>query len=140
MGELAADGSTRPPRPEESIKIEPGQLAVRDGKYQIKIAEPMDEVLYLDWLKLDVVDLPQDSVVFPDERFAVVKPEPSQELLTFRKRIVPRKAVDHRGQDVTSLLRDRDGKSIDSFSHRSWIGFAEKSISSIWISATSSAM
>ena len=26
MGESGVDGSTRPPRPEESVKIEPGQL------------------------------------------------------------------------------------------------------------------
>ena len=59
MGELAADGSTRPPRPEESVKIEPGQLVPRNGRYVLKIAEPMDEVLYLDHLRLDVIDHPR---------------------------------------------------------------------------------
>ncbi|HEV8063113.1 MAG TPA: FG-GAP-like repeat-containing protein [Gemmataceae bacterium] len=125
MGELAADGSTRPPRPEESIKIEPGQLELRDGRYCIKIAEPMDELLYLDWLQLDVIDHPRETEVYPDERFAVVPPDASQELLTFRRRILPKKAVDQRGSDVTALLRARDGLTIDQFARRSWIGFAE---------------
>ena len=124
MGELAADGSTRPPRPEESVKIEPGKLVPRDGRYVLKIAEPMDEVLYLDHLRLDAIDHPADTVVFPDERFSVAAP-PSQELLAFRRLIFPVRASDHRGRDVTSVLRARDGKTADGFALRSWTGFAE---------------
>jgi Tfp pilus assembly protein PilF len=123
MGELAADGSTRPPRPEESVKIEAGRLVPRDGRYILKIAEPMDEVLYLDHLRLDVVDHPGDTVVFPDERFA--DPPPSQELLTFRDRFFPVRATDHCGRDVTAILKERDGKMVGDFAPRSWVGFAE---------------
>lgn len=126
MGELAANGSTRPPRPDESVKIEPGQLTARDGRFRIKIAEPMDEVLFLDWLQLDVIDHPSDTVVFPDERFAVAEPAASEELLTFRKRLLPLKALDHRGRDVTALLLARDGRMVDQFARRSWAGFAEE--------------
>jgi FG-GAP-like repeat/Tetratricopeptide repeat/ASPIC and UnbV len=125
MGELAADGSTRPPRPEESIKIEPGQLVLDDGHYRLKIAEPMDEVLFLDWLQLDVIDHPKEVDVHPDERFAVVPPEASQTLLTVRQRLLPRRAVDHRGRDVTALLRERDNRTVDQFALRAWTGFAE---------------
>jgi hypothetical protein len=35
------------------------------------------------------------------------------------------KATDHRGRDVTAAVRARDGKTVDGFAHRSWIGFAE---------------
>jgi cytochrome c-type biogenesis protein CcmH/NrfG len=125
MGELAADGSTRPPRPEESIKIEPEQLALRDGRYHLKIAEPMDEVLYLDWLQLDVIDHPPDVAVFPDERFAVAEPAASQKLLAFREHFSPRTAIDHRGRDVTALVLAKDGRMVDQFALRSWTGFAE---------------
>jgi tetratricopeptide (TPR) repeat protein len=125
MGELAADGSTRPPRPEESIKIEPGRLVPRNGRYVLKIAEPMDEILYLDHLRLEVIDHPADVAVFPDERFATADPQPTQELLAFRQRIFPVRAVDHRGKDVTAILRERDGKVVDDFAQRSWLGFAE---------------
>ncbi len=125
MGELGADGTTRPPRPEESIKIEPGRLVPRDGKYLIKIAEPMDEVLYIDHVWLDVIDHPSDLVVYPDERFVVEGPQPSQDLLAFRDKIFAKKAIDHRGRDVTELLRKRNGKMVDGFAVRSWLGFAE---------------
>jgi Tfp pilus assembly protein PilF len=126
VGELAADGSTRPPRPEESVKIEPGRLVPRDGRYVLKIAEPMDEVLYLDHLRLDVIDHPADVAVFPDERFAVADPPPSQELLAFRRRIFPVRAADHRGRDITAVLRERDGKTVGGFAPRAWTGFAEE--------------
>ena len=62
--------STRPPRPEESVKIEAEQLVPRDGKYVLKIAEPMNEATYLDRLQLLVLDHPADVRVYPDERFS----------------------------------------------------------------------
>jgi Tfp pilus assembly protein PilF len=125
IGESGPDGSTRPPRPEESVKIEPGQLKPRDGRFLLKIAEPMDEVLYLDHLRLDVIDHPADVVVFPDERFVAAGPPPSQELLAFRTRHVPKLATDHRGRDVTALVLERDRRAVDAFAVRSWLGYAE---------------
>lgn len=125
MGESGPDGSTRPPRPEESVKIEPGQLVPKNGRYLLKIAEPMDEILYLDHLRLDVIDHPADVSVYPDERFVTSGPQPSRELLAFRSRFFPKRATDHRDRDVTKLILDRDRRAVDGFALRSWIGFAE---------------
>jgi hypothetical protein len=125
LGETGADGTNRTPRPEESVKIGPGQLVPRDGRYVIKVAEPMDEVAYLDRLRLDVVDHPAGVEVHPDERFAAGGPLPTQELLAFRDRFAPLKAADNRGRDVTETVRIRDGNAVDGFARRSWIGMAE---------------
>ncbi len=124
VGELGPDGSTRPPRPEESVKIEPEQLAPRHGQYVLRFAEPMDEVTYLDRLQLVALDHPADVCVFPDERFA--DPPPSQELFVFREAVFPLKACDHRGRDVTTKLRAWDRDTVDGFAKSSWIGFAEE--------------
>jgi tetratricopeptide (TPR) repeat protein len=126
MGELASTGETRPPRPEESVKIDPGLLVPRDGYYVLKIAEPMDEVLYLDRLRLIVLDHPADVAVYPDERFVTEGPQPSQDLLAFRRQFLPIKAHDHKGRDVTETLRHRDGKMVDEFARRTWTGFADE--------------
>ena len=108
VGECGPDGSVRPPRPEESVKIEPGRLAPKNGKLIVKIGEPMDEVMYLDRLRLDAIDHPAGTSVFPDERFATSDPQPTQQRLFFRdsERVFPTKAVDHRGRDVTETLRE----------------------------------
>jgi hypothetical protein len=125
LGESGPDGSIRPPRPEESVKIEPGQLVAKGGQFVLKIAEPMDEVLYLDHLRLEVIDHPATTAVFPDERFAFGPPEPTQKLLAFATRHTPKSATDHRGRDVLTQLRERDRRAVDGFARRSWLGYAE---------------
>jgi tetratricopeptide (TPR) repeat protein len=126
MGEMQAGGGHRPPRPEESVKIEPDQLLPLDGSYVLKIAEPMDEATYLDRLQLRVLDHPSDMRVYPDERFSTDESVPSQDLLAFREEIFPVRAADHRGRDVTHTLRAWDRKTVDDFAQRSWLGYAEE--------------
>jgi Tfp pilus assembly protein PilF len=125
-GESGPDGSVRPPRPEESVKIEPGLMRPKDGKLLLKIAEPMDEVIYLDRVELLAIDHPKETQVHPDERFVLEGPMPSQELLVFDKMIGPVRATDHRGRDVSGILKDRDGKMVSGFARRAWIGYAEE--------------
>jgi hypothetical protein len=124
VGEQAPDGSCRPPRPEESVKIEAHQLVPRNGEYILKLAEPMDEVTYLDRLQLVVLDHPADVRVYPDERFTD-GPPPSQDLLALRGEVFPVKARDHHGRDVTATLRQWDRDTVDDFGRRAWLGFAE---------------
>jgi tetratricopeptide (TPR) repeat protein len=126
IGELDSNGSTRPPRPEESVKIEADQLKPLKGKYVLKLAEPMDELTLLDRLQLVVMDHPENVCVFPDERFPGEGPPPTQDLLAFRREIFPVKAVDHRGKDVTKTLREWDRDTVRDFAFRSWLGFAEE--------------
>ncbi len=124
MGESGPDGTTRPPRGEESVKIESNQLAPRDGQYLVKLGEPMDEVLYLDHLRLMVIDHPTGVRVFPDERFVTGGPPASQKLLAFREQHFPRSAADGHGRDVMALLRERDRRAVDRFPLCSWLGYA----------------
>jgi tetratricopeptide (TPR) repeat protein len=128
LGESQAGGGYRTPRPEESVKIEAHQLKPRNGEYVLKIAEPMDEATYLDRLELVVLDHPAGVAVYPDERFTDARTPPSQQLLAFtrERRIFPRKAVDHRGRDVTRTLRRWDRDTVNHFAQRSWMGLAEE--------------
>jgi hypothetical protein len=126
IGEAEPDRKYRAPRPEESVKIEPHQLAAKGGKLFVKVSNPMNEVHYLDLLELSVIDHPADVKVFPDERFVTLGAPPSQDLLAFREEIYPVKAVDHRGRDVTAKLRAVDRDTVDGFAKRGWIGYAEE--------------
>jgi tetratricopeptide (TPR) repeat protein len=126
IGEYGPDRRTRKPRPEESIKIDPGRLVGRNGKYLLKIANPMDEVHYFDRLQLAVIDHPPEIKVFPDERFVTLGDQPSQDFLAFKDEIHPVKASDHRGRDVTAKLRAMDRDTVDGFAKRGWVGYAEE--------------
>jgi hypothetical protein len=126
VGDLSEGGVTGTPRPEESLKIEADQLVVKDGEYVLKVAEAMQEVTYLDRLQLLVIDAPKGVRVFPDERFVYAGTPPTQELLAFRDPVFPVRATDHRGRDVTSVLKKWDRKTVDGFAKRAWVGFAEE--------------
>jgi hypothetical protein len=126
MGEAGPGGTYRRPRPEESVKIEAGQLVPKGGEYVLKVAEPGNEVTYLDRLSLVVVDHPADVRVYPDERFTSAGPPASQDLLAFRAEIFPERARDHRGRDVTAALRRWDRDTVSGFAHRTWMGLAEE--------------
>jgi tetratricopeptide (TPR) repeat protein len=120
------DGACRQPRPEESVKIEAHQLVPKDGFYVLKVAEPMNEITYLDHLQLVVVDHPAGVRVYPDERLG--GPPATQELFAFRTgtEIFPVKALDHRGRDVTGKLRRWDRDTVSDFARRTWVGIAEE--------------
>jgi hypothetical protein len=126
LGECGPDGSVRPPRGEESVLIGPGRMQPKNGEVILKIAEPMDEVLYLDHLRLAVIDHPPTTLVVPDERFVFSGPQPTQKLLSFASQHRPIKAVDHTGQDVMSKLAKTDRQAVDNFKTRSWLGYAEE--------------
>jgi tetratricopeptide (TPR) repeat protein len=128
IGETLPDRTCRQPRAEESIKIEAHQMVPKDGFYLLKIAEAMNEVTYLDQLKLDVVDHPAEVRVYPDERFVISGPLPSQSLLAFQtgQEILPRKATNHKGKDVTAKLRHWDRDTLNDFARRTWAGYAEE--------------
>ena len=125
LGEQGADGSVRPSRPDEAVVLRPGQLGAKGGKYLVRVAEPMDEVLYLDHVRLEVIDHPPGMTVLPDERFAVADPAPTGELVRLGAKVFPRRATDHRGRDVLGTLREDDGRTASDFARRSWLGFAE---------------
>jgi hypothetical protein len=128
MGEPLPGGGHRPPRPEESVKIEAHQLVPKDGRYILKFAEPMDEVTYLDRLRLVVVDHPPDVRSYPDERFQSESRPATQDLLVFSssKQVFAESAGDHRGRDLTKTLAQWDRQTAEGFAKRSWIGFAEE--------------
>ena len=53
------------PDRDESVAIREDQLQPSDGAYRLIIAEPMDEIAYLDQLVLNVVDRPPGISALP---------------------------------------------------------------------------
>jgi len=127
LGYLVAPGVVSQPDRTEAVAITDAQLTAADGLYRMAITEPMDEVAYLDHLRLDIVDRPPGVQTTPDERFAPGGNRPTGDLLAWKTAITPVKATDLNGRDVTETLARWDRDTVDGFKRLyRWIGYAEE--------------
>lgn len=108
LGYFVAPGEYAAPQPLEHIKIEPEQLRPRQGAYELRITEPMEEAAYVDRLELLAVDHPSGWRVFPDERLVVTGPPATHELLVVKEPIFPNRAVGPHGQECAERLQKVD--------------------------------
>ncbi len=133
VGHWVAPGVRNTSDPTEYIKVPGSLLRERIGangerRLSFRFAEPMEEIVYLDQLRLFAVDHPSNTVVNPSERFyASGPPFPTGEpVFTHREHVrPPAQAWDHRGNDVTALLRDKDRRYVTEFADAPYKGFAE---------------
>jgi Tfp pilus assembly protein PilF len=108
---------------EEWYKIGRDQLVPRDGYYDIRITAELWETYYYDHLSLMVVDHPVGTEVFVDERFVIPAAK-----LTVTTVSTPRKiarAVDDKGQDVTSVVNTLDENYLGTFERGKYQGLAK---------------
>lgn len=108
LGYFVGLGEYAQPQPLEHIKIERNQLEALDGKFELRITEPMEETAYIDKLELQVIDHPSGWQVFPDERLVVSGSPPTHKLLAFNHPIYPQHAWDPTGRDCTARLARTD--------------------------------
>ncbi|QEL13524.1 CRTAC1 family protein [Limnoglobus roseus] len=95
----------------EWVKVCGDQLVPKDGQYEVRVNANLWETHYFDHLALKVVDHPADTELFADERFMLVPSKPRYHL-TGPTRPVAR-ALEHRGADVTEIVRAIDSKYLD---------------------------
>jgi Tfp pilus assembly protein PilF len=96
---------------EDWVKVRNDQLAAVDGEYDLRITAELWETHFFDLVSLLVVDHPEGTEVFVDERFAVPPPDlrviatsPVQDFANVR---------DDQGQDVTATVAARDDRHLD---------------------------
>ena len=106
LGYLVSPGEYAPPRSTEYVRLP--HLEPLAGEYVLQVMEPLEEIVYLDEVKLIAVDHPLGTEVFPNELMAVNAPSPAYEVFCVRQPIHPVRAIDHRGVDVTEALRHVD--------------------------------
>lgn len=105
---------------EEWFKIRGDQLAPREGFYDLRVTAELWETYYYDHLSLMVVDHPEGTEVFVDERFSV--PPPALAIHTTRTPQFIKRASDDLGQDVTETVRHEDGIYLDTFGRGAYQG------------------
>ncbi len=104
VGHWIAPGQRDIPRPTEYIKIDRNAIREKDGKLSFRFMEPLEEVVYLDQVKLLAVDHPAGLEVYPNEYFASNPPYPPFKVVTSRDARPPAGAWDDHGHNVLPNL------------------------------------
>ncbi|HEV8525494.1 MAG TPA: FG-GAP-like repeat-containing protein [Terriglobales bacterium] len=108
LGHWVGPGERNIPRPTEYVKVDRHLVQHRDGMLSFRLLEPMEEVVYLDQVRLLAVDHPSDFDVYPNEYFASAPPYPEFRVITVREPSAPAGAWDEHGHDVLpDLLANR---------------------------------
>jgi len=100
VGHWVGPGQRNIPRPTEYVKVDRNALRERSGKLSFRLMEPMEEVVYLDQVRLLAVDHPSDVEVYPNEYFASNPPYPEFKVIASRDARPPAGAWDEHGHDV----------------------------------------
>ncbi len=125
VGFFMAPGEYAPPDPTEDVRIAPGTLVAQEGRYRLRIAEPLEEVTYLDEVHLVAYDHPTAWEVYPDERFTGSAPLPTGEPRAVVEKIFPVAASNQRGEDVLERVLTIDRRYAEPPKHPRFVGYAQ---------------
>ena len=112
------------PNPGEWVKIDGTNVALVDGKISVRFTEPMEEVNYIDQLRMIAVDHPEGVEVNPDERFLDDPPFASGRVVASEGARLPAGAWDGEGRNVLEQLSGRDHVFASGFTALPYDGFS----------------
>ncbi|HYK36239.1 FG-GAP-like repeat-containing protein, partial [Alloacidobacterium sp.] len=125
VGHWVSPTSTNNADPDEWIKVDGSQLKPRNGYMSLRFGEPMEEINYIDQLRLVAVDHPANTEVYPDERFLNEPPFASGATVVASPQTrTLNGAWDNQGRDVLPLLAKRDHKYVRDFTNLKYAGYA----------------
>ncbi len=124
VGHWTAPTQRNIPDPDEWIKIDGTQLKAQNGRLSLRFGEPMEEVNFVDQVRLVAVDHPKDTQVFPNERFLSEEPFAETKTIVSQGAHPPSAALDDHGNDVLPLLRTVDHNYVKDFTNLPFAGFA----------------
>lgn len=123
MGHLDAPGIYNTPDPDEYVRISGDLLRERNGRYEIRVTNELEEAMFVDRLQLISVAHPKGMEVYPHEGLTV-PPQPFKihQVQTAR---LPLAAVDEHGHDVLSRIERVDRQYPDDFQLHAIRGYAD---------------
>jgi tetratricopeptide (TPR) repeat protein len=125
VGHWVAPGETNTPDPTEYLRIEGRHVKPRHGRLSFRFAEVMEELVYLDQVRLIAIDHPADIDVYPNEYFASTPPFPEFRIIASRNARPPRSARDGEGRNVLPQLLRRDRRYVTGFDPIQFPGFSK---------------
>ena len=107
LGMVTPMGFLAPAETADYVKIPSELMKPKAGVYSLQITEELWEAAYFDMVKLLAVDHPVDTQIFVDERYTP-PPFPEFKIYTTKKIHRPRTALDHRGNNISDVLKAVD--------------------------------
>jgi len=123
MGYLESPGVYNVPDPDEYVRITDRQLKERDGRYELRVTNELEEVLYVDQLRLMAVTHYPDVEIFPNEGMRV-HPAPFR-LFAVRNRRPLAAAIDDQGRDLLPGVAALDRRFATGFPLEPVRGYAK---------------
>ncbi len=124
MGYWEAPDVYNHPDPVEYVRIRDDQLKARNGRYEIRMTNELEEVLFVDNIKLIAIAHPANTEVYPNE--GMTSPPRKFKLFTARNARPPLSAVDDKGQDVLERIAKMDRSYPDGFGLHRIRGYADE--------------
>ncbi|MGB0123496.1 MAG: FG-GAP-like repeat-containing protein [Silvibacterium sp.] len=125
VGHWVSPAATNEADPDEWIKVDGADLKARNGLYSLRFGEPMEEINFIDQVRLVAIDHPDGTEVYPDERFLSEAPFASGKTVVISPSAHPPVgAWDDKGRDVRAVLAKRDHQYVRDFTNLSYAGYA----------------
>ena len=125
MGFFITPGVYGPPDPTEDVRIPPELVSAENGRYLFRVAEPLEEVTYLDELHLIAYDHPGEWELHPDERFTGSPPFPSGRPFAVAKKIFPAAATTEAKENVLDHVLEIDRRYVEPPRDARFVGYAK---------------
>lgn len=125
LGHWLAPGERNISNPKEYLKVDSSAVRPKKGLLSFRLLEPMEELDYLNQVRLLAIDHPADVEVYPNAHFAMYPPFPAFQLIAARGAHPPLAAWDSQGHDVLPFLLKTDHRFVKGFTVLPYDGFAK---------------
>ena len=124
VGHWVSPRATNDADPDEWVKVDGADLKASSGYLSLRFGEPMEEINFIDQLRLVAVDHPIGTEVFPDEKFLSEPPFASGATVVASHPHPVVGAWDQYGNDISGMLSTIDHKYVRDFTNLKFEGFA----------------
>jgi len=122
MGYWLAPGERNTPDPDEYVRLTSDQLEAKDGRYELRVTNELEEALFLDHVHLVTIAHPREVEVHSAE--GMTHTPRAFRLFAGRDFRTPRATSDD-GRDWTETVARLDRRFAEGFAHRPIRGYAE---------------
>jgi hypothetical protein len=118
IGHWIAPGQYSTPDTDEFVKVDGRKLRARDGRLSLHFLEPMEEINYLDEVRLYAVRPSERHRDLPERVLRGGAALPADRTIATRNARLPQGAWDDKGHDLMPALRSADRRFVETLPTR----------------------